>query len=48
MGDQEHVDIGRAEVNRHMSFVTRENLGHQTAEHDQEDVLVPQLVQKPH
>lgn len=48
MGDEENIDIGSAEVLRHERFVAGENLGHQAAEDDQEDVLVPERVQEPH
>jgi len=45
MGDEKDVDIGRAKVLRHNVLVTRENLGRQAAEHDQEDVLVTECMQ---
>jgi hypothetical protein len=46
--DEENVDVGSAEVLWNESLVAGEDLGHQAAENDQEDVLIPKRVQEPY
>lgn len=48
MGDEQDIDVRGTQVLGDKGIVTRENLGNQAAEHDQEDVLVTELVQEPH
>ena len=46
VGDEEHVDVCRAEVDGNEAVISREDLWHQASEHDEEHRLPAVLVQE--
>lgn len=46
VGDEEHVDVCRAEVNRNDPVIAREDLWHEASEHNEEHLLLTELVQE--
>jgi hypothetical protein len=46
--DQQNVNVGRAEMLGNQLVVAHEQLGHQATQHDEEHIVVAQLMQKPH
>lgn len=47
MGDEQEIDVGCPEMHRDERIISGEDIWHQTAKDDQEDVLVTELVDEP-